>query len=91
MTMSTDTRTSSKKVKNNQQTPGKLPPFQIPDTRVLLKHAETTRAGVRFTPGAACGGDPGCIRLCFAFYSPDELKLGVERLALAIETFLRAL
>ena len=64
--------------------------LQIQDARMLLKHAEEANLGIRFTPGAVCGGDAGCIRLCSAFYSPEELKLGVSRLARAIETYMRA-
>ena len=64
-----------------------LPFPQSFDARKLLALAEKSKLGVRFTPGEACGGDPGCMRLCFAFYSPGELKEGAKRLAMAIDKF----
>ena len=53
----------------------------------MLKYAEEAHLGVRFTPGEACGGDSGCLRLCFAFYSPPELKEAAVRLSMAIKGF----
>ena len=63
-----------------------IPPSQVADSRQLLKHAEERGLGIRFTPGPTCGGEAAYLRLCFAFYSPQELKMGVTRLAHAIET-----
>ncbi len=57
-----------------------LPPGH--DGAQLLTRAR--EAGVAFTPGARCavGLDLSrFIRLCFAFYEPHELELGVQRLA----------
>lgn len=42
---------------------------------------------VRFMPGAVCGGGEAarsCVRLCFAFYRPAEMREGVRRLAALI-------
>jgi 2-aminoadipate transaminase len=52
------------------------------DANERLEQAEAR--GVRFTPGTRCAVERdlrGFVRLCFAFYEPAELELGVERLA----------
>ena len=57
-----------------------LPP-QL-DTTELLEAALEQKVG--FTPGARCAVDldlSHCLRVCFAFYEPHELELGVQRLA----------
>lgn len=51
------------------------------DANALTEHAESF--GVRFTAGSRCAVDADLrrnIRLCFAFYEPDELREGVARL-----------
>ena len=75
---------------NHQSSPTQLgtsPPMQPLDARKLLRHAEASHLGVRFTPGEACGGEPGCLRLCFAFYSPEELREAAIRLSKSIQGF----
>jgi DNA-binding transcriptional MocR family regulator len=61
---------------------------QLPvDAEQLLAHAEASHH-VRFTPGTACGkGMSKWVRLCFAFYTPEELTEGVMRLSKAMQTF----
>lgn len=57
------------------------------DASELLAKGEAH--GVKFTPGSRCAVERdlrGFARLSFAFYEPEELELGVERLA----TILRA-
>ena len=49
------------------------------DAGELLGRAE--QAGVTFVKGADFGGPPNSARLAFSFVSPDEIRLGVERLA----------
>ncbi len=49
------------------------------DAGELLGRAE--QAGVTFVKGADFGGAPNTARLAFSFVSPDEIRLGVERLA----------
>jgi DNA-binding transcriptional MocR family regulator len=49
------------------------------DAGELLGRAE--RAGVTFVKGADFGGAPNAARLAFSFVSPDEIRVGVERLA----------
>jgi len=58
-------------------------PRQI-DSRQLLQVA-SDRHRVRFYPGPSCHGRPRDVRLSFSFYSPAELRLGVQRLADALE------
>lgn len=64
-----------------------LPCLQVLDAKLLLAHAERAQLGVRFTPGATCGGPANYARLCFAFYSSPEMEQGVLRLAQAIATY----
>jgi 2-aminoadipate transaminase len=56
------------------------------DAQALMKHAEafkvSFRPGVRFS---SSGGLREYARLCFAFYEADQLTLGIERLARALE------
>ena len=68
-------------------------------TDLLLKEAEA-RHGVAFTPGTRCSlktasGDGAgesvmntavtrCARLSFAFYSEDEIRVGIQRLQSAL-------
>jgi DNA-binding transcriptional MocR family regulator len=49
------------------------------DAGELLGRAE--QAGVTYVKGADFGGAPNTARLAFSFASPDEIRLGVERLA----------
>ena len=42
------------------------------------------RKGVTFVPGVDCGGMPNTARLAFSFVSPEEIELGVERIAAAL-------
>jgi 2-aminoadipate transaminase len=49
------------------------------DAGELLGRAE--EAGVTFVKGADFGGPANSARLAFSFVSPDEIRLGVERLA----------
>jgi 2-aminoadipate transaminase len=49
------------------------------DARELLDAAKAE--GVVFVPGADFGGPPGSARLAYSFVSPDEIAVGVERLA----------
>ncbi|MEM7151761.1 MAG: PLP-dependent aminotransferase family protein [Myxococcota bacterium] len=56
------------------------------DTTALLDTALEQQVG--FTPGARCAVDldlSHCLRVCFAFYEPHELELGVERLAAVLD------
>lgn len=64
------------------------------DGKALLAHAlEASTAdpslAVRFTPGAMCGqgAAAGCIRLCFAFYTPPELREAARRLGAVVRSF----
>jgi hypothetical protein len=61
---------------------------QLPvEAEKLLAHAGADH-GVRFTPGPACGmGMSNWVRLCFAFYTPEELTEGVLRLSKALQSF----
>jgi 2-aminoadipate transaminase len=52
------------------------------DAGELLGRAEG--AGVTFVKGADFGGPANSARLAFSFVSPDEIRLGVERLAALI-------
>ncbi|KAI8464846.1 MAG: pyridoxal phosphate-dependent transferase [Monoraphidium minutum] len=63
-------------------------PQQV-DSHQLLELA-SARHGVRFAPGALSGGAPNAARLCFAFYSPPELRAAVGRLAAALQELLGA-
>jgi len=49
------------------------------DAAELLGRAEG--AGVTFVKGADFGGAANSARLAFSFVSPDEIRVGVERLA----------
>jgi 2-aminoadipate transaminase len=53
------------------------------DAASLLERAEAT--GVTFVPGADFGGAPNTARLAFSFVSPDEVRMGIERLAAVVE------
>lgn len=57
------------------------------DARRLLEFA-SARHGVRFAPGALSNGGPRDARLSFAFYSPEELRIAVTRLAAALREFM---
>jgi DNA-binding transcriptional MocR family regulator len=46
----------------------------------VLKKAE----GVTFVPGPDFGGAPNAARLAYSFVSPEEIELGVERIAAAL-------
>ena len=41
--------------------------------------------GVTFVPGTDFGGAPNTARLAFSFVSPEEIRVGVKRLAAAVE------
>lgn len=59
------------------------------DTVELWEHATTAHA-VGFTPGTRCAVDRDLshhLRVCFAFYEPDELREGARRLAAAIDSY----
>eukprot|EP00798_Chlamydomonas_sp_ICE-L_P015570 gene15570-21667_t len=56
-------------------------------SKKLLAYCTEHGFDVAFTPGSVCGGGPQSIRLCFAFYTPEELEEGVKRLALAVESY----
>jgi DNA-binding transcriptional MocR family regulator len=47
----------------------------------VLEKAE----GVTFVPGPDFGGMPNTARLAFSFVSPEEIELGVERIAAALD------
>ena len=40
--------------------------------------------GVTFVPGVDFGGMPNTARLAFSFVSPEEIEVGVERIAAAL-------
>ena len=61
--------------------------FKQVDSRELLKLA-SDRHAVRFAPGPACLGRANEARLAFSFYSPEELRRGVARLAAALRELL---
>jgi 2-aminoadipate transaminase len=61
-------------------------PQQV-DSRALLQLA-SSRYAVKFAPGAVCQGQPNCVRLSFSFYEPQDLAVGVERLAAALQAYL---
>jgi 2-aminoadipate transaminase len=46
----------------------------------VLKKAE----GVTFVAGPEFGGGPNAARLAFSFVSPEEIEVGVERIAAAL-------
>jgi DNA-binding transcriptional MocR family regulator len=48
--------------------------------KAVLEQAQ----GVTFVPGVDCGGKPNTARLAFSFVSPEEIELGVERIAAAL-------
>jgi DNA-binding transcriptional MocR family regulator len=48
--------------------------------KAVLEQAQ----GVTFVPGVDCGGKPNTARLAFSFVSPEEIELGVERIAPAL-------
>jgi 2-aminoadipate transaminase len=48
--------------------------------KTVLDRAE----GVTFVPGVNCGGMPNTARLAFSFVSPEEIELGVARIAAAL-------
>jgi len=47
----------------------------------LAKDVQEKAKGVTFVPGVDCGGMPNTARLAFSFVSPEEIDLGVERIA----------
>jgi DNA-binding transcriptional MocR family regulator len=47
----------------------------------LAKDVLEKARGVTFVPGVDCGGMPNTARLAFSFVSPEEIELGVERIA----------
>lgn len=60
------------------------------DAQRVAEAAEARKMGVTFMPGGLCdpSGDAQlaqCARLCFAMLPADQLDLGVQRLALAVE------
>lgn len=68
--------------------------LQLPagiDAQQLLNEAQA-KYGVAFTPGHRCSlgreqaqsEEPQAIRLSFAFYSIDEIRVGIERLGQAL-------
>jgi DNA-binding transcriptional MocR family regulator len=57
------------------------------DSRALLQLA-STQYGVKFAPGPVCQGPPNCVRLSFSFYEPQDLAMGAERLAAALQAYL---
>lgn len=62
-------------------------PRQV-DSSALLRDAEGHH-GVRFTPGAACGGGgQHCVRLSYSFYTEDELRESARRLGRAVREHL---
>jgi len=66
--------------------------LELPDTvnaEDLLVVAEQTFK-VKFTPGPRCFGRPNTIRISFAFYQPEEMEEGVQRLARALDHYLAA-
>jgi DNA-binding transcriptional MocR family regulator len=60
-----------------------LTPAAAPQVNPAQLAAECMARGVKVHPGHLCGSaGPGSrIRLCFSFYSPEELDLGAQRLA----------
>lgn len=42
---------------------------------------------VKFAPGTLCKGSKKCVRLSFAFYTPEEITEGVQRLARVVEEY----
>ena len=50
----------------------------------LAKSVLEAAKGVTFVPGVDCGGKPNTARLAFSFVSPEEIELGVERIAAAL-------
>jgi 2-aminoadipate transaminase len=52
------------------------------DAAQLLEQA--TEAGVTFVKGSDFGGPPSSARLAYSFVSPDEIRVGVSRLAGAL-------
>jgi DNA-binding transcriptional MocR family regulator len=40
--------------------------------------------GVTFVPGSDFGGRPNTARLAYSFVSPEEIEVGVERIAAAL-------
>ena len=53
------------------------------DAAELARRAE----GVTVVLGTDFGGPPNTVRLAYSFVSPDEIDVGVERLAAALATF----
>jgi 2-aminoadipate transaminase len=47
----------------------------------LAKDVLEKAKGVTFVPGVDCGGKPNTARLAFSFVSPEEIDVGVERIA----------
>lgn len=56
------------------------------DTKTLQQRAKTLK--VDFKPGSlfsSSGGLSDCLRLCFAYYPPEKLEEGVERLIVSLK------
>jgi DNA-binding transcriptional MocR family regulator len=58
--------------------------LEFPQGVVAAKVLERAN-GVTFVPGPDFGGLPTAARLAFSFVSPEEIELGVERIAAALE------
>jgi 2-aminoadipate transaminase len=58
-------------------------PEDVDASELLSRAAE---AGVTFVPGSDFGGAPTTLRLAFSFVSPDEITVGVGRLAKLVAT-----
>jgi DNA-binding transcriptional MocR family regulator len=52
----------------------------------LAKDVLEKAKGVTFVAGVDCGGKPNTARLAFSFVSPEEIELGVERIAAALQS-----
>src|SRR4051812_1962434 len=50
----------------------------------LAKAVLEKAKGVTFVPGVDCGGMPNTARLAFSFVSPEEIEVGVKRIAAAL-------
>jgi len=82
----------------NKHLPGAT--FHVPEGGyfILLRFPEDVNAtelveiarskfSVAYTPGARCLGAPNTARLSFAFYSAEEMEIGVKRLSEALEFY----
>ncbi len=50
----------------------------------IAKNVLEKAEGVTFVPGVDCGGMPNTARLAFSFVSPEEIEVGIERIAAAL-------